>query len=143
VIYPNSDPGHTGIIEAIEKARKEVRLPTRVERSLVRDEYLRLLAESRVLVGNSSSGIIEAASAGTPAVNVGDRQAGRQRSGSSVVDCGETLAEIAAAIRAAMSKRPRAGARTCYGDGRAGERIARALAKARLDERLRRKQIAY
>ena len=85
VVYPNSDPGHAGIIEAIEKARARKRAPLRVERSLARDDYLRRLAESRVLVGNSSSGIIEAASAGTPAVNVGDRQAGRQRSGSSVV----------------------------------------------------------
>jgi UDP-hydrolysing UDP-N-acetyl-D-glucosamine 2-epimerase len=143
VIYPNSDPGHDGIIDAIKKAQARPRANIRVERSLVRDEYLRLLAESRVLVGNSSSGIIEAASAGTPAVNVGDRQAGRQRSGPSVVECGETSAEITAAIRRATSKRPRPGAPTCYGDGQAGQRIADVLARVRLDECLRRKQITY
>ena len=143
VIYPNSDPGHTGIIEAIERAHRRKTGRLRMERSLARDDYLRLLAESRVLVGNSSSGIIEAALAGTPAVNVGDRQAGRQRSGSSVVDCGETFTEIRAAVGVALSKRPRRGAHTCYGDGRTGRRIADILGRVHLDQRLRRKQITY
>ncbi len=143
VIYPNSDPGHDGIIEAIEKARARPRANIRVERSLARDAYLRLLAESRVLIGNSSSGIIEAASAGTPAVNVGDRQTGRQCSGSSVIDCGETAAEISSAIQKTMSKRPRRGAGTCYGDGQAGKRIATTIAGVRVEDSLRRKRITY
>ena len=142
-IYLNSDPGHAGIIEALEKARSRGRPPVRVERSLARDDYLRLLAESRALVGNSSSGIIEAASAGTSVVNVGDRQAGRQRSGPSVVDSGVSYQEIREAIGTALAKRPRRGGQTCYGDGRAGNRIADALARVRLGEGLRRKQITY
>ena len=143
VVYPNSDPGHTGIIAVIEKARRRKRAPLQAMRSLARDDYLRLLAEARVLVGNSSSGIIEAASAGTPAVNIGDRQGGRQHSSPSVVDCGESYAEIRAAISTALSKRPRRGHRTCYGDGQAGQRIAKILAGIRIDEHLRRKQITY
>ncbi len=143
VVYPNSDAGHTGIIEAIKLAKRKHPGRLRVERSLARDEYLRELAASRVLVGNSSSGIIEAALAGTPAVNVGDRQAGRQRSGSSVIDCGEGGAEIAAALNRALTKRPRHGVRTCYGDGRAGQRIAEILARVPLDDATRRKQITY
>lgn len=142
-IYPNSDPGHTGIIEAIERAHRRNAAWLRIERSLSRDDYLRLLAESRVLVGNSSSGIIEAASAGTPAVNVGDRQAGRERSGPSVIDCGETYQAIRAAIGRALTVRPHRGGRTCYGDGGAGQLIADVLADIRLDEGLRRKRITY
>lgn len=142
VIYPNSDRGHTGIIEAIAHAR---RLDPRVHvyRSLPRDEYLRLLCRARVLVGNSSSGIIEAASAGTSAVNVGARQAGRQRSGSAVIDCSESAAAIENALRAAVRKRPRVGGRNCYGEGRAGRGIARILAETPLDERLRRKRTTH
>jgi UDP-hydrolysing UDP-N-acetyl-D-glucosamine 2-epimerase len=142
VIYPNSDRGHTGIIAAINAAaRRNGEL--RVERSLARDDYLRLLADVRVLVGNSSSGIIEAASAGTPVVNIGDRQAGRQRSGRSVIDCGETRDEISAALAKALRRRPRLGARTCYGDGHAGRRIADILAGTTCDQSLRRKRITY
>ena len=144
IIYPNSDRGHTGIIEAIQAARRRDRSGRlRVERSLARDEYLRLLADARVLVGNSSSGIIEAASAGTPAVNVGDREKGRQRSGTSVVDCDETYEGIRAAIGTALRRRPRPGTPTAYGDGRAGQRIARILARTPIDETVRRKQITY
>ena len=144
VIYPNSDRGHTGIIEAIQAARRRDRSARlRVERSLARDEYLRLLADARVLVGNSSCGIIEAASAGTPAVNVGDRQKGRQRSGPSVIDCDETYESIRAAIETARRRRPRPGSLTAYGDGRAGWRIARVLATTPIDETVRRKQITY
>lgn len=144
VIYPNSDRGHTGIIEAIQAARRRDRSARlRVERSLARDEYLRLLADARVLVGNSSCGIIEAASAGTPAVNVGDRQKGRQRSGPSVIDCDESYGGIRAAIETARRRRPRPGSSTTYGDGRAGRRIAGILATTPIDETVRRKQITY
>jgi len=143
VIYPNSDRGHTGIIAAIKQCAASKRMPIRMERSLARDDFLRLLTQVRVLVGNSSAGILEAASAGTPTVNVGTRQQGRERPARGVVDCGETRAEIRSAITRALRLRLRPGAPTCYGDGRAGERIAEVLARTRLDERLRRKQIAY
>lgn len=142
VIYPNSDPGHAGVIQAIETAARKLN-SLRVERSLARDEYLTLLAEARVLVGNSSSGIIEAASAGTPAVNVGDRQQGRQRSGRSVIDCGEVRGEVRAAIARALRCRPRLGGRTCYGDGQAGKRIADILARTPLTDEVRRKRLTY
>ncbi|MCP4246916.1 MAG: UDP-N-acetylglucosamine 2-epimerase (hydrolyzing) [bacterium] len=143
VIYPNSDRGHTGIIAVIEAATRRAGSPVRVERSLARDDFLHLLADVRLLVGNSSCGIIEAASAGTAAVNVGPRQAGRQRSGPSVVDCSESYDQIRTAITRALRKRPRLGGRTCYGHGRTGHRIAAVLARTRLDDALRRKQIKY
>ncbi|MFQ5490978.1 MAG: UDP-N-acetylglucosamine 2-epimerase [Phycisphaerae bacterium] len=144
VIYPNSDPGHTGIIQAIGAGKKKkAGRSLRSVRSLERDEYLRTLAKAHVLVGNSSSGIIEAASAGTPAVNIGSRQQGRQRSGAYVVDSGETCPRIRAAIAKAITLRPKMGAKTCYGQGRTGEKIARILARVRLDETLRRKRITY
>lgn len=141
VLYPNSDPGNSGIIRAIQRARHHPSV--RVYPSLPRPVYLSLLRRARILVGNSSSGIIEAAFLGTPAVNVGQRQAGRLRASRCILDASENVASIRRAIRAARRMRPRPGARTAYGDGRAGKRIAKVLATVKLTERLAFKRITY
>jgi UDP-N-acetylglucosamine 2-epimerase len=96
------------------------------------------------MVGNSSSGIIEAPAFGLPVVNVGRRQAGRVRAGN-VIDTGGPSRRIEAAIRRALSPRVRARIaqrRNPYGDGRAGERIARVLARVPIDDRLLIKRFA-
>jgi len=140
IIYPNSDRGHTGIIQAIDAHRRGVRNgEVRLFRSLDRDSFLRLLIEADLIVGNSSSGIIEAPPAGTPSVNVGSRQQGRQRGGPCVVDADESLESIGVAIDAAQSKRPITGKRGAYGDGTAGRRIAELLSSVSLDDAFRRK----
>jgi UDP-hydrolysing UDP-N-acetyl-D-glucosamine 2-epimerase len=144
VVYPNSDRGHSGIIAAIQAAHAASRNGEfRAVRSVPRDEYLRQLLRARVLIGNSSSGIIEAASAAIPAVNVGARQAGRLRSGASVLDCAENYAAIRQALQRALGYRFRSGSANTYGKGQVGQRIAKILARVRLDETVRRKQIAY
>ena len=143
-IYPNSDRGHSGIVEAIEAHRRRADPERfRVVRSMARDDYLRALIEADLLIGNSSSGIIEAASAGTAVVDIGPRQRGREPSGSSIVHCDETHEAIRGAIRSALRKRPIMGGRTVYGDGNAGPRVAAVLASVPLDETLLRKTIAY
>jgi GDP/UDP-N,N'-diacetylbacillosamine 2-epimerase (hydrolysing) len=144
VIYPNSDRGHSGIIEAIDQAYQ--RFPAgalETHRSLPRDDYLGLLTTSRVLVGNSSSGIIEAGTAGLPVVNIGPRQNGRRRNGSCVVDCDETYDAIRRSLNSALSLRPKRRRMGPYGRGDAGRRIAEILAATELSEALRRKQITY
>lgn len=141
IIYPNSDPGHDGIIRAIR--RRAGRTAWRTFRSLPREDYLRVALGAAVMVGNSSSGIIESASLGINAVNVGPRQAGRLHCGPSVIDCGESTAEIRRAIRKALARRrPRPG-RSVYGDGRAGERIATILERLIITPRLTWKSLAY
>ncbi len=140
IIYPNSDRGHSGVVKAIEEHRRgSTNGGVHVFRSVPRDQYLRLLIDSDVLVGNSSSGIIEAAAAGTPVVNIGDRQHGRERNKRWVIDVGESADSISDGLRRALNKSPRRSARTAYGDGRAGRRIARILASVSLTETLRRK----
>jgi UDP-hydrolysing UDP-N-acetyl-D-glucosamine 2-epimerase len=132
VIWPNTDRGHEGVLAAIAAHEGEApKAEVRVLKSLPRDEYLRALLAADVLVGNSSSGIIEAPLAGTPAVDVGGRQAGREVGGRAVLHCGEAPAAIRAALRRALRMRVEAGGATVYGDGRAGERIARVLAQAK------------
>jgi UDP-N-acetylglucosamine 2-epimerase len=87
---------------------------------------------AQAMVGNSSSGIIEAASFGLPVVNIGDRQGGRERSGN-VLDCAHVAGAIEATIREALAM-DCGGIANVYeapDDGTnlsAGERIARAIA---------------
>jgi len=138
IIYPNSDRGHVGILEAIDAHRRAGPInESATVRSLDRDAYLRRLMEVDVLVGNSSSGIIEAAVAGTPAVNVGPRQQGRERSGKCVIDADETFESIRSATRRALAMRPKTGATTAYGSGGAGALMADILAKVPLDDAFR------
>jgi UDP-N-acetylglucosamine 2-epimerase len=80
------------------------------------------MLRTRCLVGNSSSAIREGAFLGTPAVNVGSRQAGRQRA-TNVVDVGHDRRKIAEAIQHQVGHGPYAS-EAIYGDGHAGERIA-------------------
>lgn len=143
VIYPNSDPGHGGIVHEIAALKNDPRW--RVFRSLPRRDYLRLLSRAAVLVGNSSGGIIESASLGLYAVNVGPRQHGRLRCGKNVIDVGESTDVIVHGLRRALSEpnfRPRSSV-SVYGDGRAGERIARVLEGLIITPALRRKSLTF
>ena len=97
--------------------------------SLGARRYLSLLAQVDVCLGNSSSGIIEAPALGTPSVDVGARQAGRERA-ASVLHCEPQAADIAAALQRALSPELQDLAQTCdnpYGDGHAAERIVGVL----------------
>jgi len=144
IIYPNTDRGHRGILRAIEAHRRACDADdVRVYRSLPRDDFLRLLWRADVLVGNSSSGIIEAPLLGTPSVDVGPRQAGREPGGRSVVHVGESQTAILRGLRVALRRPRRAGQPTVYGDGRAGLRIARILARLPDGDDFRRKVITY
>ena len=144
VIYPNSDRGHEGVLQAIRQhVRRSMPGDVDVARSLSRPEFLDLLCNVRALVGNSSSGIIEAPFVGTPVVDVGDRQAGRQPARRAVVHAWETCSAIRSAIKAALRTRPRRGGRCVYGEGDAGERIAAELARLSITPALAHKQLAY
>jgi UDP-N-acetylglucosamine 2-epimerase len=94
------------------------------------ETYLRLMTKAACLVGNSSASIREGAFAGTPAVNIGSRQDGRER-GPNVVDVECEHRAIADAIsrQIAHGRYPPAH---LYGDGSAGQRIADILARAPL-----------
>lgn len=124
----NADPGGEAI-NAELRAACAARPRWRFAVNLGADLYRTAIAHAAALVGNSSSGIIEAASFHRPVVNIGDRQRGRERSGN-VIDCAPRRDAVAAAIASALSQefaeRARA-ASNIYGDGHAGERIAAAL----------------
>lgn len=134
---PNHDPGRAGIAESIAAAR--VRMLEHLERARFVGLLRRVAMSGGALVGNSSTGLIEASAIdpAAPVVNVGDRQAGRERAGN-VVDA----IEDASAIRAALARVRSMGgglAAHPYGDGRTGERVAAALATGGPGARLRKR----
>ncbi|MDQ7780698.1 MAG: UDP-N-acetylglucosamine 2-epimerase, partial [Planctomycetota bacterium] len=82
ISYPNNDPGSAAVIAEIERS---VRLPfVRTFRSIPRGEYVALMRHAAAMVGNSSSGIIEAPALGLPMIHVGNRNVGREHAGNVV-----------------------------------------------------------
>jgi GDP/UDP-N,N'-diacetylbacillosamine 2-epimerase (hydrolysing) len=147
IVRPNADPRH-GQINATINAFAVDRASVRAETSIPRRDFLALMASASALVGNSSAGIIEAASVYTPVVNIGERQAGRLR-GRNVIDVAADAATVdanARIIAAAVERATAPGFRTSlrdlenpYGDGRSGPRIAQILAATPLTPQLLRK----
>ncbi len=135
--YPNADTGHariTGAVEAFCAARPDCRLFT----NLAHLDYWALLHAARLMVGNSSSGIMESPSLALPCVNIGRRQQGRERA-ANIIDCQAQPEAITAAMQAALKPAFRdslEGLQNPYGDGTAGRKIADILAQIPLDERL-------
>lgn len=146
---PNFDPGREWIADEIERARGgRVTTCEHIPRPRFAALLKRLGERGGVLVGNSSAGLIEAAAMGVPVVNVGPRQAGRERP-DHVVDVEPTGAALPTAqgVREAIDAARAPGRARCehpYGDGHSGPRIADLL--ARVDARnpgLLRKRNSY
>ena len=129
--WPNVDAGSDGTSKGIRVFRETVR-PERMHffRNMPPEDFLRLLVGANVVVGNSSVAVRECSFLGVPAVNVGDRQAGRER-GANVIDAPYSREAIASAVRT-QTAHGRFPMEHVYGDGRAGARIARVLATAPL-----------
>jgi UDP-hydrolysing UDP-N-acetyl-D-glucosamine 2-epimerase len=100
ITAPSADPGNGPFLELCE-ALPGMRGNTRYVPNLGLRRYVAALHHAVAMVGNSSSGIIEAATAGLPVVNIGARQAGRDRA-ENVLDCAFDAAEIVRAIDAAI-----------------------------------------
>jgi GDP/UDP-N,N'-diacetylbacillosamine 2-epimerase (hydrolysing) len=121
---PNADPGHQALFGMIEDFARRQR-NARVFVSLGHTRYISCLAQVDGVVGNSSSGLLEAPSLGKGTVNIGDRQRGRLKA-ASVIDCAPDRHSIAQALLRLYSPEFQAAARTVrnpYGDGGASERI--------------------
>lgn len=122
---PNSDPGGDRVRSMIS-AFVEAHSWALAKDTLGTVLYANAMRRASVMVGNSSSGLIEAGLFGLPVVNVGDRQAGRER-GDNVIDVPSDATAVAAAIREAVA-RPRVPCGvTPYGDGRAVGRIMKVI----------------
>ena len=78
IIYPNIDTGNNKIIKVIEKYKNKKNF--KIFKNLNRDHFICLLRNASILIGNSSCGILEAASFKLPVINIGSRQKGRLQS---------------------------------------------------------------
>ena len=133
-VYPNSDAGSRALIERTQ-AFADDRILTRIFVNLDAITYWSLLGHVDALIGNSSSGIMEAASFALPVVNVGMRQQGRERA-INIIDAPANTQTILAAILQARSPEFRQslqGMVNPYGDGYASERIVDVLANTPLE----------
>ena len=133
VTRANADAGGRAINSHLDALAAQHATRISVVASLGQQRYLSALSLADAVVGNSSSGLIEAPAAGTPTVNVGGRQDGRLRA-PSVIDCLLEPSAIVAAIRRALGAEMQACAarrESPYGaPGPVGRRIAEALALA-------------
>ena len=120
VMMPNLDAGGEGIRRAIRAAN------IKPVEHLPRERFLSLLKGAKVIVGNSSAGLIEAAALRVPCVNIGPRQNGREKPGN-VIDCDYGPKAIARTVKKAKAMDLRR-MRHPYGKGRAGQMIADLLA---------------
>jgi len=124
ITRPNADPAGRALMKALgEFAATHERAS--VHTSLGQQLYWSVMAQVHAVVGNSSSGLLEAASLAKPTVNIGDRQRGRLAP-SSVIHCPARAADIRQAITRALTL-DCTGVKNPYGDGHAVERIVAAL----------------
>jgi UDP-hydrolysing UDP-N-acetyl-D-glucosamine 2-epimerase len=135
--YPNADAGGRAVIEAIQ-AFVASHGRSRLFVNLGQPAFFTLMANVSSMVGNSSSGLLEAPSFELPVVNIGDRQRGRIRA-ANVIDADSTVDGIVAGIQQALDpafRRGLGGLRNPYGTGEASAIIVSTLRSAQLGPNL-------
>ena len=138
---PNADAGNSIIRNAVDEwMLKTPHRPFTFIDTLGPEKYLEAMLSAQAMVGNSSSGIIEAQYLGVPVVNIGGRQQGRE-SGGNVLDTPCRAEDIVANIRLALDWLPFQKGRSLYGDGHAAEEIVKVLAEVELNGDLLRKRL--
>jgi UDP-hydrolysing UDP-N-acetyl-D-glucosamine 2-epimerase len=137
--WSNVDAGADGTSGGIRSFREKVK-PTNMHffKNMNPTDFLRLLYNSKCLIGNSSVGIRECSYLGVPVVNIGTRQTGRER-GKNVADVGHNFRDIQTAVHNQM-QHGRYDSSRLYGDGKAGARISQLLMQSPLDTQ---KRLAY
>ena len=125
--WPNVDAGADGTSNGI-RAYREYQKPKNIRffKNMEPHDFLRLIKNAKVLIGNSSVGIRESSFLGVPVINIGSRQNARER-GKNVIDCEYIQKDIEAAVRKHIEHGPYASEHI-YGDGQAGTKIADVLA---------------
>ena len=135
--YPGADPNGSDIVRIVNNFVASTE-NARLAANLGHRKYHSVQKYVAAMVGNSSSGIVEAASFQLPVVNIGARQAGRLRS-ANVIDVGNSVEEISRGIQTAASAQFRnsiANLKNPYGDGHASERIVSILRNAEISSTL-------
>jgi len=143
-IMPNTDSGNFEIINALKKYEKKFSF-IKLYPNLPRSDYLSLLKNCGVLVGNSSSGIIEASFFKIPVVNIGIRQKDREV-GKNIINVSNNSTQmISTAIKKALSAKSKNNLEksNVYGTGSSSKKIVKILENIKITEQLIQKQIRY
>jgi UDP-N-acetylglucosamine 2-epimerase (non-hydrolysing)/GDP/UDP-N,N'-diacetylbacillosamine 2-epimerase (hydrolysing) len=144
IIYPNCDAGGKKFIELIERYLEKDYIFTLKNLSHV--EYLSLMKSVDLMIGNSSSGIIEAPSFKLPVINIGNRQQGRERS-ENIIDIQPIKEEILDKINFVFNNKDFLNKiRRCknkFGDGKAAQKMVKIFKDIKIDDRFIQKQITY
>lgn len=142
VIAPNSDAGSALVNAAI---MDNISSRMHVYRNVPREDYAGLMQHAKCIIGNSSSGLLEAPTFELPAVNIGRRQEGRFQ-GVNVINCEHNVDDIKSSIKHAISdqfKLKIQGMKNPYGDGKSSQRIINVLKSIPIDENLLLKKITF
>ena len=134
---PNADTSGRIVRDSIRKFLERHPRATMVD-NLGTEAYFSLMRLAQAMLGNSSSGIIEAASFGLPVVNIGSRQKGRIK-GDNVIDVGYCREAIVECLKRSISPEFRRGLHGMvnpYGCGQAADKIVERLSHVELDDRL-------
>jgi UDP-hydrolysing UDP-N-acetyl-D-glucosamine 2-epimerase len=126
---PNSDTSGSVIYQKIKKYSQQYPEKFRLIKNLGQKGYLSAMKYAQLMIGNSSSGIIESASFKLPVVNIGDRQAGRLKS-VNIIDCDCSQEAIVKAVNRALLdefKQSIAHLKSPYGDGNTSTHIVKIL----------------
>lgn len=129
IIYPNYDPGYKAIIKKIKKYRSNSNNNFFVFKHIKRNDFLRLVAHSSSLVGNSSAGLLETPSLKVPAVNIGDRQKLREQN-ENIINSNYNSKNIYLAIKKSLKMKSKLkNIKNIHGDGKSSKKIYNFLKK--------------
>ena len=138
---PNLDQGNEIIINEIKKFTKDNYKTTIFIPSLGKNLYLSLMRQAKLIIGNSSSGIIETPSFKIPTINIGDRQKGRIKC-KNIIDCSNSKKEIIKSIKKSLNKKFISSLKNIknpYGDGNTSEKITFVIRKILLNNLIKKK----
>lgn len=132
ILWPNIDAGTDFISKEIRELMNSKRInPIATYKNFSPEDYVRLIYNSKCLVGNSSSGIRESSYMGLPVVNIGKRQQHRER-GKNVIDVDNSSTKIISAIKFQL-KKGKYNKEYIYGKGGAGKKILNLLLKSKIE----------
>tara|TARA_Y100000389_G_C17468810_1_gene528306 strand:+ start:3381 stop:4535 length:1155 start_codon:yes stop_codon:yes gene_type:complete len=144
LIYPNIDTGNSKIIKIIQKFKRKKNYE--IVKNLNRGNFLTLLKYASILIGNSSSGILEAPTFKTPVLNIGNRQRGRIQANNIVnTDFKETkiIQSINYILNNKKFKNNLNKCRNPYGNGSSSKKIIKILKNIKLNQKLLDKEMTY
>ena len=144
IIYPNIDTGNARIINIINKFKTKKNY--KIIKNLNRTDFLILLKRSSILIGNSSSGILEAPTYKIPVLNIGNRQRGRIQA-NNIINCDYNEKEITKSINYILeNKNFKKNLKKCknpYGKGKSSKRIIEILKNIKRNKKLLDKEMTY